>query len=189
MKTLLSSLILAVLAVVLVFSSNSFAEEQGKVRIENGVIYFPEANAPTVTLEEVKTNFPPDSPKEILAIQGKIYAGKIGKESSGRGVRSVGPMQYLIPLGYDPGTKTIRLLKMTANEGTTTKPSKYIIEGVYNGSEGGDLKRANYQTATPELLRFYIKPMKQGYKLYIFWHTGSDVDLLPVAELPTLLVK
>ena len=147
-------------------------KKRGAVKIENGVIYFPEANAPTVKLDEVKTNFSSDSPKEILAIKGKIYGG------------GDLPTTYLIPLGYDTGTKTLRLLKTTANEGTKFKPSKYTIGGVYNGSEGSSMKDVNSKPDAPPVLRFYIMPEKQGYKLHIEWETGGGDDLFPVAELP-----
>jgi hypothetical protein len=151
-------------------------KEQGKVRVEiqNGVISFPETNAPSVNMKDLKFNFPSDSPKEIKAIQGKIYGG---------GIR---PMQYLIPLGYDSETKIIRLLKTTANEETKSKPSKYTIGGTYNGSEGTSMKNVNDKPDVPVLLRFYIIPVEQqGYKLRIVWETGGHiVDLSPVAELP-----
>jgi hypothetical protein len=147
-------------------------KEPGKVKIENGTIYFAEANTPTVRLEELKTNFPSDSPKEILGIQGKIYGG---------GDR---PRTYLIPLGYDTGTKMLRLLKATANEGTNFKPSKYTIGGVYNSSEGSSMKDVNSKPDAPPVLRFYIMPEKQGYKLHIDWETGGGNDLFPVGEFP-----
>jgi hypothetical protein len=148
-------------------------KEPGPVKIENGVIYFSEVNAPTVKLgEEAKINFPNDSPKEILGIQGRIYGG---------GDR---PRTYLIPLGYDTGTRLLKLLKVTANEGTKFKPSKYIIGGFYNGPEGSLMKDVNSKPDAPPVLRFYIIPEKQGYKLRIDWETGGSNDLFPIAELP-----
>lgn len=71
-----------VLAFVLVLSSVSFAsaQEQKGVKIENGVISFPEADTPSVNMKDLKFSFPADSPGEILGIQGKIFGKKLHRE-------------------------------------------------------------------------------------------------------------
>jgi hypothetical protein len=189
MKILSRSLFLAVLTVALVFSSISFAQEQGKVRIENGIIYFPEADIPTVNMKtDLKFSFSSDSPPEILAIQGKIFGGNAEKTSMGRGGGKTDERTvYIIPLSYDSVTKLVRLLYTTNNYGTRNlQPSKYIIGGIYGGSEGSDLKNVSSSNEQVPFIRFYVmEKEKQGYILRFRYSGGTtDGDFFPVAELP-----
>jgi hypothetical protein len=175
MKALSKSLFLIVLATVavLVFSSVSFAEEQIGVKIENGVISFLGADVPSGNTKDLNFSFPPDSPKEILAIHGKIYRWKSSRTDQ---------VAYLIPLEYNLGTKTITLLYVSNNKGTQYEPTKITVGGVYNGSEGSAVKPVNDKTDKP-WARFYILPEQQNSKLRLAWQAGGDSDFSPVAEI------
>jgi hypothetical protein len=162
-------------------------KEPGKVKIENGVITFAEPNTPTVKLEEVKTNFPSNSPKEILAIQGSIYGGEWRKDDN----QWRGQILYLIPLSYDEATKEIRLLYVTNDEAiANSKPRKFIIGGIYNGSEGNAMKPITDKSDKPWARFFNIITAKQGdYNLRLFFSSESGADFFPVAKLPPAASK
>lgn len=155
-------------------------KEKGKIKNENGFIVFPQDNAPDVKIkEDLKFSLSPDSPEEIRAIQGKIYATRRGEDEK---------VIYLIPTGYDSGTKRIRLLYNTDNKGTQWKPEKTIIEGIYNGSEGSAVKSVNNKSDKP-WARLHIFPEKQSLKLRLAWESGGNTDFFPVAELPITTSK
>lgn len=154
-------------------------KEQEKIKIENGIISFPEADAPSVNIKDLKFSFSSDSPAEILAVRGKIYGWRSSRTDQAT---------YLIPLEYDSGTKSIKLLYVSDNKGTQYKPTQFTAGGVYNGSEGSAVKPVNDKSDKP-WARFYILPEKQNSKLRLAWQTGGDADFLPVAELPPLTTK
>lgn len=175
MKVLARCLFLTVFAIVIMFSSISFAEEQVGVKIENDVISFLGADVPSVNIKDLKFSFPPNSPEEILAIKGKIYGGK-SKTGRGDDQRTI----YLIPLGYDLETKKIKILYITNNYGTSTKinPEKTPLEGMYNGLlEGASLK--GFVTL------YILKPTGtyKEHRIRLRFY-GADGDFPPVAELP-----
>jgi hypothetical protein len=126
-------------------------------------------------MKDLKFSFPSDSPTEIKAIQRKIY---------GSGSSSTGQVIYLIPLEYDLGTKTIKVLYVTNNKGTQWKPAIIKAGGVYNGLEGSALKPVNDKSDNP-WVHFYTVPAEKGYNLRLLWaSSGSNTNLRPVAELP-----
>jgi hypothetical protein len=149
-------------------------KEQGELKIQNGIISFSEEDTPSVNMNDLKLSFAPDSPAEIKAIQGKIY---------GSGLSSKGQAIYLIPLDYDTGTKTIKLLYVTNNRGTQWKPAIITAGGVYNGLEGSALKPVNDKSDKP-WVHLYTVLVEKGVNLRLLWaSSGSVTNLRPVAEL------
>jgi hypothetical protein len=159
---------------LLIFSSVSFAQEQKGIKIENGILSFPEDDTPEVDLKNLRFSFTPDSPAEIKAIQGKIY---------GSGVDKKGQAIYLIPLAYDSATKEIKLLYVTNNKGTQYKPTKLTSTGTFNGVEGNSIRPIGDNPEKP-WAHFYTLPTDIGYNLRLLWaSSGSVTNLRPVAQL------
>jgi hypothetical protein len=155
-------------------ASFTFAQEQKRVRVENGIVTFSEEDTPNINIKDLKFNFAPDAPEAIKAIQGKVF---------GSGVDKKGQAIYLIPLEYDSATKVIKLLYVTNNKGTQYKPTKLTAAGVFNGLEGNSIKPVGDNSEKP-WAHFYTVPVDKGYNLRLLWaSSGSVTNLYPVAEV------
>jgi CubicO group peptidase (beta-lactamase class C family) len=145
-----------------------------RVIIENGIIFFPEDDMQDVNIKELRFSFASDTPAEVLAIKGKVY-GK--KKVEGQ------KMMYLIPLEFNAGTRKIRLLYVSDNKGTGSKPVRYPVEGTYDGSNDIVLKPAGSKPDQP-WASLYMGPEKQRGNLRLDWDVGGSTPFVPVAELP-----
>ncbi|HEX2974432.1 MAG TPA: hypothetical protein VHO68_00715 [Bacteroidales bacterium] len=149
--------------------------EARKTIVENGVIVFPENDTPQVILKELKFSFPSDSPTEVLALKGKVYGSTSTK---------TGQTTYLVPIGFDPKSKVIRLFYVTNNSAQQTpKPVKMTIEGVYKGADGSELKPIHDKSDKP-WVKFFIVSIDGVSKPRLLWPNGADYPFFVVAELP-----
>jgi hypothetical protein len=146
-----------------------------KMKIEDGIISFPETDVPRVITKDLKLSFPADSPERIRLIQGKIY--RFFSENTGQAT-------YLIPLGYDQGTKVIRFLFITNNKGTRFQPARMTIEGIYSESAEIALKPIGIKNDNP-WAQLRMVPKDKGLELQLLWPSGSQSDLSFFAELFT----
>jgi hypothetical protein len=153
-----------ILASVFIFSSVSFAQEQKGVKIENGIISFPDQvlQGITVSLSELKLNYPPDTPKEILAIKGKIF--KDEHQSN-----------YVIPMGYDSNKKEIGLRCIWESR-MDGKPGKTEMHGLSNP----EVTILRPLVGSSE---FKLNFLKDG-KLRLTQSNGHVMNYTPVAEFP-----
>jgi hypothetical protein len=165
MKTMLRCLVLIVFIGIFMFFSNAFAQ----VKIENSIIIFPEQSMKSVAinLSKLKFSFPSNSPKEIMAMKGKLFFGK-----------DISSSCYIVPLGYDSNTKEINLL--TAWEtGPDGKPFNAFLNGPFNPE--GTILRAVITVNRRGSVEYTLNFLKNG-KFRIRTNLGADSEFTPVAE-------
>lgn len=149
-------------------------KEQEKLRVENGIMIFPEPDMPQVAIKDLKFNFSPDSPSEILSAKGKIFKWESDRTEQ---------VTYLIPLEFDIATSTVKLLYVTNNKGTKYGPVKLVISGVYNGSEGSNVKPEKDKSNNP-WAQFYIIPKGNTVEPRLLWPSGNNAYFFFFSELP-----
>jgi hypothetical protein len=174
MKTLL-----LVMTVVFCISSvvcPVFSEEK-KPEIKDGVITFPESAFPTVSLSKFSFSFPPDSPKEMLNVKGKILRGEMVKEALGRVVHK--SVAYLIPLSYKSDTKEISFY-FAWERGTGGKPGQGRIQGVLDLENASTMKFPGASNIAMEYRLYFLKDSK----IRLNASGGSSGDFTPVGNLP-----
>ena len=174
MKTLL--LVMIVVFCVCSVISPVWSEEK-KPEIKDGVITFPESALPTISLSKLSFNFPPDCPKEMLNVKGKILRGEMVKEALGRVVnRSVA---YLIPLSYKSDTKEISFY-LAWERGTGGKPGQRRIQGVFDLENASTMKFPGGSDIAMEYRLYFLKDSK----IRLNASGGASGDFTPVGNLP-----
>lgn len=145
--------------------------------MRDGEIYFPEPDQ-TVSLSKLAFSFPPDCPKEILNIRGKIFRGELTRAAGPRmtGAKNV---TYLIPLGYSSDTKemTVYFVWEKAYGG---KPAQGKLQGLFDLENGSPLRPIGTPHITQEHRLYFLK----DGKLRINVGGGASGDYTTVGNLP-----
>jgi hypothetical protein len=146
-------------------ATSSVAVEQKGVKIENGIISFPDQvlQGVTIKLSQLKVNFPPDSPKEILATKGKVF-------------KSDSSSDYVIPESYNSDTKEI-ILHCIWEKSMSGKPLQLKLAGLF------DPKGSSLKPIPPGPITWRLDFLKNG-KLRLRSSGGVDFDSTAVAEIP-----
>lgn len=167
-------ILLSIIFVALFSYGHGRAEE--RVTVRDGVIHFSEQESPDVQLSKIEFNIPPDSPKEILELKGKIYRGECTKGA--RLARSFKHIRFLFLRSFDPKTNLI-VFHYVFGAGASGKPGQDTLAGTYSPGSPINLKRGKHiEFDTTYKLEI------QGDKLRFDTGNGWGGDFLPVATIP-----
>jgi hypothetical protein len=159
----------------------SYAEEE-KVDIKDGVIHFPEKDLQTVALSKLTFSFPPDCPKELLNIKGKIFRGELRK--TGRDNKTYTNLSYLIPIGYNSDTKEMTVylvLEKGYGSAYEVKPYQGRLRGIFDLENGSVLRWVQSFSVKVQDYKLYF--LEKG-NLRINRSDGFSAEYSPVGRLP-----
>jgi len=125
----------------------------------------------------LKNEISSEAPQEIFALKEKIFTGRYEGKSGKKG-----PVTYIILFHFNNQTKKIKYLYVSDNEGTSSKPTKAIVEGTYTGIENNPLKYASDNSGKP-WVEFSILNSDKGTQIkFHYLRSNSDVLFQPIAE-------